>query len=66
MDAEKAEASNEKNTIFIDDYFHKYVSPMLALRELYELLEINHPDWYTREIRNLVRAALKQWHWAES
>ncbi len=65
MDAEPAEAANRENTVFIDDYFQKYVSPMVALREIYELLELHKPEWYTRETRNLAKGALRRWQWPE-
>jgi hypothetical protein len=65
MDAEPLEAANRGNTVFIDDYFQRYVSPMVALREIHELLEFHRPEWYTREVRNLMKSALRQWQWPE-
>ncbi len=66
MDAEEVEVAKRGITVFIDDYFKKFVSPMVALRELYELLEVHRPEWYTRETRNLAKSALRQWQWPES
>jgi hypothetical protein len=34
------------------------VNPLVALRELYELLEDYGPMWYTERAHNLARAAL--------
>ena len=34
------------------------VSPVVALRALYELLEDYGPMWYTEEVHNLASAAL--------
>ena len=62
MEAERVEEeTNRGNTVYIDEYFRKYVSPKVALRELYELLETYSPMWYTRETRVLARAALREW-----
>lgn len=66
MDAEPVDAADRGNTVFIDDYFKRYVSPMVALREIYELLEFHRPEWYTREVRNLAKSGLRQWQWPES
>jgi len=61
MEAERMEADSRENTVYIDEYFRKYVNPMVALRELYELLETYSPMWYSRETRVLARAALREW-----
>jgi hypothetical protein len=58
IDPESVEGSK---MVYIDEYFQKYVNPMVALRELYELLEAYSPTWYTRETRVLARAALQEW-----
>ena len=36
-----------------------------ALREIHELLELHRPEWYTREVRNLMKSGLRQWQWPE-
>lgn len=36
------------------------VSPTVALRKLYELLEAYSPMWYTEEAHDLARAALRE------
>jgi len=38
------------------------VSPVVALRALYELLEDYGPMWYTEEVHNLASAALGETH----
>ena len=58
IDPESVEGSK---MVYIDEYFQKYVHPMVALRELYELLETYSPMWYTRETRVLAQAALREW-----
>ena len=55
------ESIDQGKTVYIDEYFQKYVNPMVALKELYELLETYSPMWYTRETRVLARAALREW-----
>jgi hypothetical protein len=42
------------------DYSKRQVSPVVALRELYELLETYSPMWYSEEYHNMARAALRQ------
>lgn len=66
MEAERLESIDTESVdggkmVYIDEYFRKYVNPMVALRELYELLEAYSPMWYTRETRVLARAALREW-----
>jgi hypothetical protein len=36
------------------------VSPTVALRELYELLEAYSPMWYTQKAHDLARSALRE------
>ena len=55
------ESIDQSKMVYIDEYFQKYVDPVLALRELYELLEAHNPKWYSRETRVLARAALQEW-----
>jgi hypothetical protein len=42
------------------DYSKLQVSPVVALRELYELLEMYSPMWYSEEYHNMAKAALRQ------
>jgi hypothetical protein len=42
------------------DYSKQPISPVVALRELYELLEAYSPMWYSGEYHNMARAALRQ------
>jgi hypothetical protein len=42
------------------DYSKQQVSPVVALRELYELLEAFSPMWYSEEYHNMARTALRQ------
>jgi hypothetical protein len=42
------------------DYSKLQVSPVMALRELYELLEMYSPMWYSEEYHKMARAALRQ------
>jgi len=61
MEAERLEEVDRNKTVYIDEYFQrKYVHPMVALRELYELLEAYGPMWYTREARALVQDTLRE------
>jgi hypothetical protein len=63
MEAERLKPIDRNKTVYIDEYFQKkYVHPMVALRELYELLEAYGPMWYTRETRALVQAALREYY----
>jgi hypothetical protein len=63
MEAERLKPIDRNKTVYIDEYFQKkYVHPMVALRELYELLEAYDPIWYTRETRALVQAALREYY----
>ena len=54
-----ARHSEQQQMISIEEY-ERGVSPMVALRELYELLEAYSPMWYTQEAHDLARAALRQ------
>jgi hypothetical protein len=61
MEAERLKPIDRNKTVYIDEYFQrKYVHPMVALRELNELLEAYGPLWYTREARALVQDALRE------
>ncbi len=63
MEAERLRPIDGNKMVYIDEYFQKtYVHPMVALRELYELLEAYGPMWYTRETRALVQAALREYY----
>jgi hypothetical protein len=42
------------------DHSKQPVSPAVALRELYELLEDYAPMWYSEEYHNMARSALGQ------
>ncbi|KAA6464836.1 hypothetical protein DYQ86_02445 [Acidobacteria bacterium AB60] len=62
MKTERLETIDREKMVYIDEYFQKrYVHPMVALRELYELLEAYGPLWYTRETRALVQDALREY-----
>jgi len=56
MEANRLETRNGKNVVSLDGCARR-VSPVAALRELYELLEAYSPMWYTEEAHNLARAA---------
>lgn len=58
-------SANCMETVSVDaarsvDYSKLQVSPVVALRELYELLETYCPMWYTEEYHNMAKAALRQ------
>ena len=57
MEANRLNAGNSKKVISLDGYARR-VSPEVALRELYELLEDYAPMWYTQEAHELAREAL--------
>jgi len=61
MIAERVGTSNRESTIRVDQHLQQQpVSPVVALRELYELLEAYSPMWYSEEAHNMASAALRQ------
>jgi hypothetical protein len=62
MIAERLETVAQAESVRNEEYPQKQVavSPMMALRELYELLEDYAPMWYSEEAHSRAMAALKQ------
>ncbi len=60
MIAERVEMANLVEEVRTEEHLQQAVSPMVALRELYELLEDYSPMWYSEEMHNLASAALMQ------
>jgi hypothetical protein len=57
MKAHRLEACCGEEIVAIDKYI-RTVSPVAALRALYEMLEDYGPMWYTEEAHDLACAAL--------
>ena len=62
MLAELLEPVAQQDSIRNEEYSQQQgdLSPMMMLRELYELLEDYAPVWYSEEAHNRAEAALKQ------
>jgi len=59
MKANRLEARMNNDVVSLGGYTQS-VSPVVALRELYELLEAYSPMWYTQRAHDLARAALQE------
>jgi hypothetical protein len=62
MIAERMETVVQGESVRDEEYPQQVVavSPIMALQELYELLEDYAPMWYSEEAHNRAEAALKQ------
>jgi hypothetical protein len=54
------EVSGAVTPVRMEGYRTERVTPIVALKELFELLEDYSPMWYTEEVRERAMSALRQ------